>query len=260
VRESSGPFGAPTLVLLHGLGATGLLNWRHTLPALARNYRVVVVDHRGHGRGIRIREPFRLADCADDVAALGEELRLGRFFAVGYSMGGPIGQLLWRRHPDQVAGLVFCATASRFSSGDRRRMGFAVGPVMSVFGRVAPRSYLRRMARDWISDRIVDPAMRERILSEIRRSDPVSIAQAAAAVLRFDSRAWIEDVDVPTSVVITERDRLVRPDAQRALAAKIAGTETFSIAGDHSVCVTDPALFVPALEHACASVVKRASR
>ena len=52
VRESDGPLSAPTLVLLHGLGATGLLNWRAVLDPLARTYHVVVVDHRGHGRGI----------------------------------------------------------------------------------------------------------------------------------------------------------------------------------------------------------------
>src|SRR5262245_41794061 len=65
IREAPGPKGAPPLVLLHGLAATGRLNWYTALPALAERYRVVVVDHRGHGRGIRTRH-FRLVDCADD--------------------------------------------------------------------------------------------------------------------------------------------------------------------------------------------------
>ena len=36
---------------------------------------------------------------------------------VGYSMGGPVAQLLWQRHPDLVAGLVLCATSDRFAFG-----------------------------------------------------------------------------------------------------------------------------------------------
>jgi 3-oxoadipate enol-lactonase len=61
IREVRGPADAPTLVLLHGLAATGRLNWFTALPALAARFNVVVLDHRGHGGGIRTRN-FRLAD------------------------------------------------------------------------------------------------------------------------------------------------------------------------------------------------------
>lgn len=258
VRESAGPDGAPTLVLLHGLGATGLLNWRPVFETLAQNYRVLVVDHRGHGRGMRIRSHFRLADCADDVAALTDQLGVERFVAVGYSMGGPIAQLLWQRHRSRVDGLVLCATACRFTSSDRRRMSRAFSPLLNVAGRVAPRRTIRRIAQQWLSDAITDPAIRDRVLSEVGSSDPVTIGQAAAAVARFDSTAWASDIDVPTSVVLTERDRLVPASNQRAMADRIRGAVVHSVPGDHSVCVTRPAIFVPALADACISVVRRA--
>jgi pimeloyl-ACP methyl ester carboxylesterase len=257
-REAKGPPGAPTLMLLHGLGATGLLNWRTALPTLARNYRVLVIDHRGHGRGMRIRRPFRLVDCADDAAALAEVLGLGRFIAVGYSMGGPIAQLLWQRHRDRIAGLVLCATAHRFSSNERRRMSFAISPMLNVAGRVAPRHLFRRIASNWLSNAIDDPAIRDRVMSEVASSDPVSVSQAAAAVLRFDSSKWIADIDVPTSIVLTESDQLVPARIQRALAERIRGSMVIPIQGDHSVCVTEPKLFLPALESACRSVAERA--
>ncbi len=258
VRESDGPPGAPTLLLLHGLGATGLLNWRAVLDPLARSYHVLVVDHRGHGRGIRIREPFRLADCADDVAALTETLEIDRFIAVGYSMGGLIAQLLWQRHRDRIEGLVLCATACSFASGERRRLSFAVSPMLNIVGRVAPRRTIRRVTRQWLSDAITDPRIRERVMAEVGSSDPVSLGQAAAAIMRFDSSAWIGDVDVPTSVVLTERDRMVSPTHQRAMASRIRDAVVHNIAADHSFCVTDPTIFVPALQQACASVVERA--
>ena len=41
---------------------------------------------------------FRLDDCADDVVALADELAIDRFVPVGYSMGGPIAQLIWKQH------------------------------------------------------------------------------------------------------------------------------------------------------------------
>ncbi|NNE18353.1 MAG: alpha/beta fold hydrolase, partial [Myxococcales bacterium] len=73
VVEFKGPKGAPTLVLLHGLGATARLNWFAAFPELAQRYHVLAVDHRGHGQGIRSRS-FRLKDCADDVIAVADQL------------------------------------------------------------------------------------------------------------------------------------------------------------------------------------------
>ena len=258
VRDSLGSRGAPTLLLLHGLGATGLLNWRTVFDSLSRAYRVVAVDHRGHGRGMQIRQPFRLADCADDVATLTELLGIERFIAVGYSMGGPISQLLWQRHRNRIEGMVLCATACRFASDDRRHFSQLVSPLLNVAGRVAPRRFIRRAAKAWLSDAILDSTIRDLVMSEVGSSDPVAIGQAAAAVMRFDSSAWISGVDVPTSIVVTDKDRLVPAKHQRAMADQIPGSVVHAIPGDHSVCVTQPALFGPALEEACASVVRRA--
>src|SRR3954453_7737860 len=83
----------PPILLLHGLGATGALNWAGCFDALAAHSHVVAVDHRGHGRGARIGNRFRLADCADDAAAVLRALGQGPAIVVGYSMGGPIAQL-----------------------------------------------------------------------------------------------------------------------------------------------------------------------
>src|SRR5262245_23993383 len=90
ILEMPGPPGAPVVLLLHGLGATAALNWHAVFDALGRHYRVIAVDHRGHGRGIRLRGRFRLADCADDAAALLAALGIEHAIAVGYSMGGPV--------------------------------------------------------------------------------------------------------------------------------------------------------------------------
>ena len=62
VRTVTGPVGAPTVVLLHGWTATADLNWFTCYEALGEHFRVVALDHRGHGRGIRSRKAFRLED------------------------------------------------------------------------------------------------------------------------------------------------------------------------------------------------------
>ena len=251
IREAPGPPGAPTLVLLHGLSATGGLNWLWCFEPLSTRYRVIAIDHRGHGHGIRTRR-FRLADCADDVAALADVLQIPRLTAVGYSMGGPVAQLLWHRHRSLVSGLVLCATSRNFRGHPREQAMFSLMPFITAGLRATPRPARRALLSRVLERRMADVPARDWILDELQSSDPAAIAEAAAAIARYSSHEWIEEVDVPTAVVVTEHDRLVPPRRQRKLAESIRGARVVSVNGDHGVCAANPRAFVPALMNACA--------
>jgi pimeloyl-ACP methyl ester carboxylesterase len=257
VRELRGPRGAPTLVLLHGLGVDADLNWFTSYGPLAQRYNVVAIDHRGHGKGIQTSR-FRLADCADDVAALCDALRLTKVVPVGYSMGGPIAQLVWHRHRDRVAGLVLCATAARFAQTAGRQMAAAVGPAVAGVARFTSRALPHNpIVRQLVAARMSDPGLRQWVASRERRTDPLVLFQAAAALGRFSSRDWIGGVDVPTAVVVTQFDRLVPRTRQEELLRRIGTATEHRVLGDHAVCVTRPDLFLPKLLEACAAVTGR---
>src|SRR5439155_14870334 len=145
VREAGNTHAADTVLLVHGWLASAGLNWATSFEPLGEHFRVVAPDLRGHGRGIRSGRRFRLEDCADDLAALVEDLGCGPVIVVGYSMGGLIAQLLWKRHRDAVEGLVLCSTARVFMPGRRERyilgatMNYAAGLVR--FSRLYTRLY-----------------------------------------------------------------------------------------------------------------------
>jgi len=250
IREARGPVGAPTVVLLHGLGATGGLNWLWCFEPLSSRYRVIAIDHRGHGHGVRTRR-FRLADCADDVAALADVLDIASLTAVGYSMGGPIAQLLWHRHRSLVDGLVLCATSRNFRGNPRESAMFSLVPFLTAGLRFTPGVARRAVMSRVLESRMAGVPARDWILDELRSGDPAAIAEAAGAISRYSSHEWIGDIDVPTAVVVTEHDRLVPPHRQRKLADSIPGARVVPVAGDHGVCVADPRAFVPALMNAC---------
>ncbi len=258
VREIDGPAGAPTLVLLHGYMASGGLNWFRTFEALGSEFHVIAPDLRGHSRGIRSRRRMRLADCADDIAALVDVLGTGPVIAAGYSMGGPVAQLLWHRHPDKVAGLVFCATAPQLSYGSPR-VTDAYLATLSGAARVtehlaavpaAGAGLLRRVRAnrpagflEWAAD-------------EMRRHDLRMLAEAANSITRFDSHDWIGDVDVPTAVLRTNRDRLVDPAHQTELVTMIRNARLVEHDDGHIAC--SRAAFVEPMVTACRDVAWRA--
>jgi 3-oxoadipate enol-lactonase len=245
-------------VLLHGLGATADLNWFPSYRPLARHYRVIAMDHRGHGRGIRSHRVFRLEDCADDVVALADDLGIRSFIPVGYSMGGPIAQLVWRRHPSRVDGLVLCATAMRFSSSRDQRMVFNGLGGLALASRLMPRAVQRRLVDELVMRRDASgPELWAR--DQIRRHNPTAVLEASRAIGQFSSTRWIGEVDVPTAVVVTTQDQLVSPRRQLALANAIPGATVHRVDAGHDAAVYGADRFVPALLDACASVASRAS-
>jgi 3-oxoadipate enol-lactonase len=268
VREVAGPAGAPTLLLLHGLMASGGLNWFRAFETLGTEFRVLAPDLRGHARGVRSGQMFRLADCADDVAALLDELATGPVLVAGYSMGGPVAQLLCRRHPERVAGLVLCATAPRLSLGP-----LGAWPVDAAIGvgttgaRLGGRSThlpstplralrSRRASRPQGATRPRD--LLQWTIAEFRRHDVRHLREAARAVSRFDSRSWLPEVDAPTAVVVTTRDHMVAPHQQLEAARLIEGASVHEIDGGHTICASGH--FVEPFRGACRDVAARAAR
>jgi 3-oxoadipate enol-lactonase len=254
VREVAGPPGAPTVVLLHGWTANSALNWFAAYQPLGEHFRVVALDHRGHGFGLRSWKRFRLEDCADDVVALADVLGIERFVAVGYSMGGPVAQLTWKRHPDRVQGLVLCATARNFNGKPGERAVFGVIAGLAVAARATSLDVRRRVADRVSVARYDDNPLGRWAREQSRLNDVRSVLEAGQALARFSSKSWIGEVDVPTAVLVHARDATVPVARQRKLAAAIPGARSFEVDGPHDVCATAPPAFVPVLVDACMAV------
>ena len=88
----------------------------------------------------------------------------------------------------------------------------------------------------------------------MRRTTLATAISAVQAVCEFTSHTWIGEVDVPTAVVVTTRDRIVPPSRQMKLARAIPGASVHEVDADHAVCTTAPQLFTSALLQACWSV------
>jgi 3-oxoadipate enol-lactonase len=254
VRELPGPSGAPTLLLLHGWVATAGLNWFQTFETLGDQFRVIAPDLRGHGRGIRSRRVFRLADCADDCAATLVELGTGPVIAVGYSMGGPVAQLFWKRHRDLVSGLVLCATSAGFIPSRRARLPYQ--SAMLAAAGAARMATLSRALPAVPAFGVQSPRMPVWAADEMRHHDWRNIVEAGHSLSTYHAGRWLAEVDVPTAVVCTTRDRAVRPELQLALADTIPGASVHPIDDGHLACAH--AGFASVLLGACTSVARRA--
>ena len=255
VWECAGPPGGETLMLIHGVACTAELNWGKVFAPLAAHFRVVAADLRGHGDGIRAGSRFRLEDCADDVAALAAVLGTGKFTAVGYSMGGMVAQLVYRRHASLLSGLVLCSTAGNVGSPAQELAAFAL-PAAAAGLQWNP--VLQLVSAEVLGSALLgpieDPATASWARAQLGRTTLVSAVSAIQAVSQFSSDGWISQVDIPTAVVVTTRDRIVPAGRQLGLARAIPGASVHEVDADHAVCITAPQVFARTLLEACWSV------
>ncbi|GEL20128.1 alpha/beta fold hydrolase [Pseudonocardia asaccharolytica] len=256
VCEWPGPPGAPVLALLHGATLTAELNWSHTMAELGRRYRVLAFDQRGHGRGIPC-STFRLEDCADDVAALARVLGVERLIPVGFSMGGLVAQVFWRRHPDLTAGLVLCSTARNvFGSPWERAAALVLPAVVTAAGLLpAMHSLGADLLGSALLDQDTDPATRRWAITQMSSTPLFTALTTAQAVCHFTSHEWIGSVDVPASVVITAHDRIVPAARQWKLAQALPACTVVEVDGDHGVFLHSPGHFASSVLAACDAVV-----
>ncbi|HEX7167804.1 MAG TPA: alpha/beta hydrolase [Acidimicrobiales bacterium] len=238
VREDSGRPDGPTIALLHGWTASADLNWLRVYDTVPRLGRMIAMDHRGHGRGIRTEQRYTLEDAADDVAALLRTLDAAPAILVGYSMGGPVAMLTWLRHPDVVSGLVLQATALEWRATRRERALWRFMAVVEYVMRLGtPKGLIERALRDMVDQSPDLEPWLGWLRGELRRGDPEALADAGRALGTYDFRPHALQVDVPTAVVVTTKDRLVRPKKQRELAAAIPLARTFELHGDHDAAL-----------------------
>jgi 2-succinyl-6-hydroxy-2,4-cyclohexadiene-1-carboxylate synthase len=103
----------PAIILLHGYTGSHQ-DWVLQFPLLAKGYRVVAMDHRGHGKS---EAPSSASDysvkiMAEDAYSLLKHLDIDRSCVVGHSMGGFMALELALKYPDLVSALVLVDTSS----------------------------------------------------------------------------------------------------------------------------------------------------
>jgi pimeloyl-ACP methyl ester carboxylesterase len=197
VRYRVGGMGEP-VVLVHGL-AGSLRWWTHTIPALARRYRVYLVDLPAYGALHRHRPRLTLAQAASWLWAWMDAVALPRAHLVGHSMGGSICAHLAAQHPDAVHRLVL------------------VAPTGVPMGRSLP-GYLLPLLR---AVQAMPPRFLPLLAYDALRAGPLTLMHGARDILAQDLREDLAAIAAPTLLIWGTHDTLVPPTLGTLLQQRI---------------------------------------
>jgi 3-oxoadipate enol-lactonase len=215
----------PPLVLAGSIGST-LAMWDPQLPVLAERYRVIRVDHRGHGRSPVPAGPYTIADLASDVLTVLDHLGESRVALCGLSMGGMVGMWLAAHAPERISALALLDTSAHMGSEvwAPRIAAVEAGGTASIVDSVMQR---------WFT-----PEFRERHPDGVARyaamvadTPDAGYAGCAAAIRDMDLRADLAKITAPTLVLVGSDDPATPPADARDLADRIAGSRLVVVPG-----------------------------
>ena len=229
----------PALVLIHGLLGYSF-NWRHVIPMLARNRRVIALDMPGAGfsdcpRGL----DAHLSAAARRVLQFLDKLGIHSFDLIGSSYGGSTALMLAALEVPRVKSLVLVSPANPWSAIGRKRLfALSLPGAGLVFPGVARR--LRFLNNYFIRRMFGDPA---RATAETVRGyslplarpgvfeHAVRIAQNWRSDMRELRHEMSKAADVPTLVLWGSKDRLVDIASAKAIGQNFSDSRTVVIEG-----------------------------
>jgi pimeloyl-ACP methyl ester carboxylesterase len=218
--------GAP-VILLHG----GLANsnyWGNQIPALAKHYRVIVMDSRGHGRSTRNAEPYGYDLMASDVTGLMDFLKISKAAIVGWSDGAILGLDIAMHHPERLTKLfAFAANSDPSGVAD-----IAHSPVFNAYIARAETEYEK-----------LSPTPHE------YRAFLAQITKMWETQPNWNA-ADLHKIAVPTWIVDADHDEAIKRENTEFMAANIPGAGLLiQPAVSHFSFLQDPAQFTADVLH-----------
>lgn len=219
--ELSGSDDLPVVMLSHSL-ASSMVMWNPQMDVLRSRFRVLRYDTRGHGGTEAPSGAYTLDGLAADVIALMDALGIQTVHFVGLSMGGMIGQSLALEHANRLRSLTLCDTAAQIPDEAQPVWEERIAAVKSGGMQALAQQTLER----WFTPPYLQENRPEvdRIHEQILLTPVAGYVGCSEAIRRLDYLARLNEITVPTRIIVGKDDTGTPVEVSEAMHAKIRGS------------------------------------
>ncbi|MDN6740603.1 MAG: 3-oxoadipate enol-lactonase [Corynebacterium casei] len=218
-RKAEQPQG--TLMFIGSIGSTTDI-WLPQLDALSDSFRVIAVDHRGHGLSPVVESPASIADLASDVQETIGKLGVNAYGVVGLSLGGAVAQYLAANDPKVTSAALLC-TAPKFGTPDSWHERARTVRADST-AALADAIVARWFSEGWIAE---NPASTAFYRDMIATTPAEGYASCSEALADWDFADQLSSITVPTLVLAGADDPATPPEVLKEIGDKVSGESTY---------------------------------
>jgi len=192
------------LILIHGLSDSSVL-WVPLMSKLARHYRTIALDLRGHGESEKPDMPYSIQLFSEDLLCFLQRLKLPNAHLLGFSLGAAVAQQFTLDHPDKTSSLILLSPFS-YSDPDLRknlerlRESVARGGLPAFFDAA-----IRLVVTPEFISANVD-AIAQMKKECVRINSPAAILRAIDACVNFDVRDRLSQITHHTLLISGSED------------------------------------------------------
>jgi pimeloyl-ACP methyl ester carboxylesterase len=218
--DTGNPKGEPVF-LVHGFAVNGSLQW--TIPgitkALSNDYRLIIIDNRGHGRSGRPKEDGQYGmEMVHDLARLMDHLGIKKADFVGYSMGSFLTHKFAATYPERVKCMVL-------GGAGWLREGPATDAMDQISDSLRKDKSLEPLFRA-LHPADAPPINPERLAAASKLAmlinDPLALACVAKGMKELKlTEEEVKKINIPTLCIVGDRDPLA--DSARLLEGQRKG-------------------------------------
>ncbi|MBB5606784.1 MULTISPECIES: alpha/beta fold hydrolase [unclassified Janthinobacterium] len=233
--------GEPThhepILLLHGLGSCAQ-DWQPQIEALSPNYRLIVPDMRGHGRSPAPEGAWQIADFANDIFNLMDQLDVPRAHVVGFSLGGMVGLEMANLAPGRIASL--CLINSQpFQGSKPPALLFAYWLRRTVIATFGLKAMGKIIGKKLFPDPEQQPLV-ERFAAQMADMDKRAYLAALDAIFHWQIEVRFDALTMPVRILAADQD-YTPVASKQAFAAQFPHCEFEVIANSRHATPLDQA-------------------
>jgi 3-oxoadipate enol-lactonase len=236
-----GDIAAPALILSNSLGTT-LEMWDPQVAALAKDYRLIRYDARGHGGSPVTPGPYTFSDLGQDVLAVLDALGIEQAAFCGISMGGHTGLWLGIHAGHRFGAIAVCNSAARIGTlqgwNERAAMVREGGQAsMRVLAESAPG---RWFSADFVN---AHPTEVQRAQGWIAGIAPGGYAGCCEALAVSDLRPYLGQITTPTLLLAGALDPVTTVADAKAMQVAIEDSQLAVVPASHLSNLEAPQAF-----------------
>jgi 3-oxoadipate enol-lactonase len=233
---------APALMLSNSLG-TNLHMWDDQAGELAKHFRLIRYDRRGHGRSGVPQGPYSMERFGRDVLAVLDAVGVKKTHWCGLSMGGMVGQWLGANASDRIDKLVLSNTHYHYA--DKTPWNDRIKIVQEKGLGALVDANMQRWFTEGFRQR--SPQAIERMKSLFTGTDPKGYIACCEAIRDMDFRESNPRITAPTLVIVGSQDAATPPEAGDAITKQIRGAKLVSLDAAHISNIEQPKAYTEAV-------------
>ena len=199
------------IVFIHGLGEN-LESWKHQIKYFSKDFKVVALDLRGHGKSGIPKKRIEIGDFAGDVTGLLNHLRIKKAHFCGLSKGALVVLELYKRYPDSFLSMILVATRPRYPPAQPAALE---GMSMEIIGEEVATFALAASAPD---------SLREEVAKMIAGTRKDIYIQSAEATSMLHYTDLLPKINVPTLIIVGDLDIVTPVNSSEILNKDIPGS------------------------------------